>query len=847
MGAMELQIFVSLLVVLGAAFVALICDFLKGNNEKLREFNIELVTRQEERDRSAVSAPQARRNALPLAMRSPEAAMPAEALAHDSGFVQPVVSAVAEGIPANPRRRRAGRDIGAGLAPQMASSVQPPAPVAAIVAMEDWARRVVEHSTSSKQTQPLPEPAFQAVMQQPSAPESVAPLFRAVQPEEAGTGSVPLAEPGLVDLGIMGPRLADAGEIQAASIPLAAEFEVVAEVPEVRAEKASGLPVAETLALDPGRPVHAGTETRTIEAGLAADSGSVAFEGLEPATQPVEELAPPEAGIQRLPEYSTPVDAVRSPVLPEPRPVVPELDAISNNEARAHRVQAEETLPFAGATELPVAIAQPAKYIASPDAEPLAGLGRAEPSGMPSAVQLEAFGSPRLPLGLPLPVSTAVAGCELSVRVGELQTSQEEPADVEIRLDSGSRLQAPDWTVEADKAAESVDTASELLAPAVEGGIGYAHETASDGLSAAMQEDAGPNPDEVVRVRVLDEGDLLQPCGLMELPMWPIAAAQSSRQPAVDWLAAWFAGPEIGGRTASIQTAGEGEAMPVAGIAAEDANAVRSGARMAVSVPEHSFIATPIMALPRIAYGVQVEVGVERIDDEAALALEECAFEPEQPESYFPPAPPLSFEIEPIADAGYRFIEVDNEPEMNPKVVQMPLPVQAAFEPPVRETLRIPRGMHDRAVFAELASQGARFDGVVFLVGVMGFEHLVTEHGRPAVAQATEEATSYFEGLLGTDGFGCWIEDSVFMMILPAASAEQARLITTHAAEGLWDYQLRSLGSLPLIFHWGSAEASNERLDAAVDRAREQMVESGRARKQVLSASGRFRRRVVNG
>ena len=35
MGAMELQIFVSLLVVLGAAFVALICDFLKGNNEKL--------------------------------------------------------------------------------------------------------------------------------------------------------------------------------------------------------------------------------------------------------------------------------------------------------------------------------------------------------------------------------------------------------------------------------------------------------------------------------------------------------------------------------------------------------------------------------------------------------------------------------------------------------------------------------------------------------------------------------------------------------------------------------------------------------------------------------------------
>jgi GGDEF domain-containing protein len=287
--------------------------------------------------------------------------------------------------------------------------------------------------------------------------------------------------------------------------------------------------------------------------------------------------------------------------------------------------------------------------------------------------------------------------------------------------------------------------------------------------------------------------------------------------------------------------------MPIAGIAAEDVDAVRTGARMADAVSEPLFIGAPIMALPRIAFGAQVKLDFESILAEATLAPEEFEFEPEQPESYFPPAPPLGFEIEPIADAGYRFIEVDNEPEMNPKVVQMPLPVQAVFEPSVWETLRIPRGIHDRAVFDELASQAARFDGVVFLIGVMGFEHLVAEHGHPAVAQATGEAASYFEGLLSTDGFGCWIEDSAFLMILPATSEEQARLITTHTAEGLWDYQLRSLGSLPLIFHWGSAEASNERLDAVVDRARDQMVESGRARKQVLTASGRFRRRVVNG
>lgn len=51
MGAIELQVFASLVVILGAAFVALICDFLKGHNEQLRESNIELRVRQEEREK----------------------------------------------------------------------------------------------------------------------------------------------------------------------------------------------------------------------------------------------------------------------------------------------------------------------------------------------------------------------------------------------------------------------------------------------------------------------------------------------------------------------------------------------------------------------------------------------------------------------------------------------------------------------------------------------------------------------------------------------------------------------------------------------------------------------------
>jgi len=57
LGALEVQIFVSLSLVLGTIFVALVCDFLKGNNELLRERNIELRVRQEERERLRQTAP----------------------------------------------------------------------------------------------------------------------------------------------------------------------------------------------------------------------------------------------------------------------------------------------------------------------------------------------------------------------------------------------------------------------------------------------------------------------------------------------------------------------------------------------------------------------------------------------------------------------------------------------------------------------------------------------------------------------------------------------------------------------------------------------------------------------
>src|ERR1022692_3613515 len=87
LGQYQLQIFVSLVVILGAAFVALICDFLKGNNEQLRELTIELKVRREEEQkrshlltpRTAERAPKTEKIAAPAtaqALAAPALAVP---------------------------------------------------------------------------------------------------------------------------------------------------------------------------------------------------------------------------------------------------------------------------------------------------------------------------------------------------------------------------------------------------------------------------------------------------------------------------------------------------------------------------------------------------------------------------------------------------------------------------------------------------------------------------------------------------------------------------------------------------------------------------------------------------
>jgi len=127
-GTLELQIFISLIVVLATAFVALVCDYLKGSNESLRERNIELRIRQEERERLRAivgwqAAGQRWPNRTPV-IRTP--IKPVECEAHDESAPQP---------PAQPDEFAAPLGEAAAQEPAPSPTQEAPAPTPPLVSM----------------------------------------------------------------------------------------------------------------------------------------------------------------------------------------------------------------------------------------------------------------------------------------------------------------------------------------------------------------------------------------------------------------------------------------------------------------------------------------------------------------------------------------------------------------------------------------------------------------------------------------------------------------------------------------------------------------------------------------
>lgn len=183
------------------------------------------------------------------------------------------------------------------------------------------------------------------------------------------------------------------------------------------------------------------------------------------------------------------------------------------------------------------------------------------------------------------------------------------------------------------------------------------------------------------------------------------------------------------------------------------------------------------------------------------------------------------------------------ETEADSKVVEMPLPSPARQE--AEEDLAVPGGIHRPEVLNELLRSEATFQGVTLSISVVDHLRLVAEHGKEPV----EQVMGALEGLVQNSGsradLVCRISEDEFIVVCPGATGAAARSRVQQLSESLWDFQLRSLVSFPILFSWGASESGlmpgmPRVLADSIDRAREQMLETRRSRRALTWESAKY-------
>lgn len=284
-GTLQIQIFVSLVVVLGTALVAFLCDFLKGNNEQLRERNIELRVRQDERERFGVWEPAKLLRGIEALLRSAPGLYP-------------------------PAQNAPPAESGAIHAPTWNQPIAPAAETAAspwakkedLERLAERAARIRERHEARKATEELQreEPAPAAVAQMPARHHDDEPLREA-------PGAVPAVLSALTGTAfrVEQPDEAPVEEVEAvAAETVPAPLETVeAEQPAVMAslpEQPGAACVADTQ--PPGPPTEESVlETASVPtealpvpesaaeavAGIASETGEAPAElAVEPVVEP---------------------------------------------------------------------------------------------------------------------------------------------------------------------------------------------------------------------------------------------------------------------------------------------------------------------------------------------------------------------------------------------------------------------------------------------------------------------------------------------------------------------------------------------------------------------------------
>lgn len=144
------------------------------------------------------------------------------------------------------------------------------------------------------------------------------------------------------------------------------------------------------------------------------------------------------------------------------------------------------------------------------------------------------------------------------------------------------------------------------------------------------------------------------------------------------------------------------------------------------------------------------------------------------------------------------------------------------------EPAQLPAGLFDYAVLQKQASEGKTFNGLAVSIGMNAVDR-----------QNVGIVHGFLGSLMDATDFACWSDTDQFLLVCSDLSGDAAQRRLARITEKLWDFQLRSMGSLNVQFAWGGKEGRGgaERLNDVVASAIEQMHETRDARRNRMPAA----------
>jgi hypothetical protein len=135
----------------------------------------------------------------------------------------------------------------------------------------------------------------------------------------------------------------------------------------------------------------------------------------------------------------------------------------------------------------------------------------------------------------------------------------------------------------------------------------------------------------------------------------------------------------------------------------------------------------------------------------------------------------------------------------------------------------LPAGFQDGYVLNNLVKSRQPVSGLVVSIGVNA--------PRTAEGALPDSVHQLVQSLIGPNDFAAQSANDEFLLIYPEERGASAQRKLSQIAQQLWDFQLRSLGSIQILFSWGGVEVRSESIEDAIASASERMQETKRGRK----------------